>query len=350
MPSRFNYQPRTSDQWRKRESGSTYMGFALDSFTTFSPKKENWIRICPPTWENPQHYGLDIWVHYGVGPENATPLCLYKMGAGKCPICEAYDRATAAGREDAKELRPTRRVLVWIIDRKEEKKENRIKLWAMPQSVDVDISKICRDRITGELYQIDNPDAGYDLTFDKEGEKINTKYTGFQLLRQASAIEDDVLEYILKNPVQTTLSWRTYEEVAALFEGQPAPGSIAPPASVVASTSAPTPQPTVQTAPPPPVVQAPTTVQWPPEGWTAHPSAPGYYYKGQEVLNEEQLKAKFSAPPPPPVPPVPVTPPVVVTPPIVATTPVAQPAVPPTPPKGGDAAAALRARFSTGRA
>lgn len=32
-------------------------------------------------------------------------------------------------------------------------------------------------------------------------------------------------------------------------------------------------------------------VVFPPEGWLPHPSAPGYFYKGQQVLTEEQLRA-----------------------------------------------------------
>ena len=39
--------------------------------------------------------------------------------------------------------------------------------------------------------------------------------------------------------------------------------------------------------PPPPVVAK----AFPPSGWAAHPSAPGYFYKGQEVLSESQLRA-----------------------------------------------------------
>src|SRR5262249_13727852 len=33
---------------------------------------------------------------------------------------------------------------------------------------------------------------------------------------------------------------------------------------------------------------------WPPTGWKKHPTAAGWYYKGQEVLNEEQLRKRFS--------------------------------------------------------
>src|SRR5690606_8392219 len=52
-------------------------------------------------------------------------------------------------------------------------------------------------------------------------------------------------------------------------------------------------------APPPPVppapnesYMAPSAPVWPPEGWKAHPQSAGYFYKGQEVLTEAQLRAK----------------------------------------------------------
>lgn len=35
------------------------------------------------------------------------------------------------------------------------------------------------------------------------------------------------------------------------------------------------------------------------DGWQAHPTAPGYSYKGQEVLLNEEVAAKYPAPPPP---------------------------------------------------
>ena len=47
-------------------------------------------------------------------------------------------------------------------------------------------------------------------------------------------------------------------------------------------------------AAPPPVPAAPSAAApavFPPAGWTAHPT-PGYFYKGQEVLTEAQLRAQ----------------------------------------------------------
>jgi len=37
---------------------------------------------------------------------------------------------------------------------------------------------------------------------------------------------------------------------------------------------------------------APVANSFPPEGWIAHPSATGFYYKGQEVLSEADLRLK----------------------------------------------------------
>lgn len=40
------------------------------------------------------------------------------------------------------------------------------------------------------------------------------------------------------------------------------------------------------------VASTPPEKKFPPEGWLPHPSAPGYFYKDQEVLPEAALRAK----------------------------------------------------------
>lgn len=58
------------------------------------------------------------------------------------------------------------------------------------------------------------------------------------------------------------------------------------------------------TPPAPPVPAA----SFPPQGWTAHPTAPGYFYNGNDVLSEAELRAKSATPAAPTVPPAPQTP------------------------------------------
>lgn len=68
-------------------------------------------------------------------------------------------------------------------------------------------------------------------------------------------------------------------------------------ALVIAQTPAITPPPITPPVTPPenPPADTPpdgTITLWqPPEGWQPHPTSPGYFYKGQEVLTEEQLRA-----------------------------------------------------------
>lgn len=73
----------------------------------------------------------------------------------------------------------------------------------------------------------------------------------------------------------------------------------------VKSAFAKAPAPGSTSAPPAPGA---LSVDFPPAGWIAHPT-PGYFYCGQEVLSEADLRAKFPAAPPvstqPPAPPSP---------------------------------------------
>lgn len=95
-------------------------------------------------------------------------------------------------------------------------------------------------------------------------------------------------------------------DVTQMAFGQP-PGSVAapvaaPPAVVAQPPAAPAVPAAVVPPPAVPVVPAPAILApppvpavFPPAGWTAHPQAPGYFYKGQEVLTEADLRARQAA-------------------------------------------------------
>lgn len=236
----FKYRKRSTESVQKRseQQGGEYQGFIKDEFKTFRPKKgDNWVRILPPTWKDTEtygdHYGIEIFTHYGVGPDRASVLCVGKMPnpetgkLGKCPICAARAKLEAAGDEaEAKELRITKRVLVWVLDKKDPDKGPLA--WSMPWTLDRDIAKISIDKRTGDTYFIDHPEAGYDVTFEVEGEKQQTKYTGIQLARKKSAVDEEHLEFIAEHPLPDTLNYRSAKEVQALFEGGPEEDDDAP--------------------------------------------------------------------------------------------------------------------------
>jgi hypothetical protein len=180
---------------------------------------------------------LDVWLHQYIGPQQATVLCLLKHGKGKCPVCETYAAGEARGKDydELREFAAVRRVLVWFLNRKKEQEnpnQNCVEAWALPWKFDRDVSAICKDPITGELYQIDHPDMGFDLSFVKEGDQDRTTYGGAQLARRSTSVDDKWLDYVLANPLPDMLIWRSYEEVEVLLGGapteQPQPQSAPP--------------------------------------------------------------------------------------------------------------------------
>ena len=221
----FRYQQRTDEDMDRRASGagdgSTFEGFIMSEFRLYKPHSgDNYIRILPPTFEDPKHYGIDVWVHYGIGPDEASVICPKKMLNKPCPCCEARIVADKRGDTDlADDLKPTRRVLIWLLDMKEADRERKPILWPMGGSTDTDISKHAKDRETGKYRAVDHPDDGFNLSFDRTGEKLRTKYTGFQFNSKPSSVPDEALDYVMDHPLPTTLRWRDYDQIAGLFDG-----------------------------------------------------------------------------------------------------------------------------------
>ena len=189
----------------------------------WTPRKgDNRVRILPPTWPDPKHYGFDIFVHYGVGADRASYLDLDKMLGKPDPITEeVIELRRNPGDmtdEEIKAMDSKRRVGVWLIDRDEE--DEGVQFWAMPWTIDRDISVVSVDKATGEVLNIDDPEDGYDVEFRKDGEKRNTKYTGVSIARRSSRLGKDAwLKFAIDNPIPDQLQYFTYEEIAKTFGG-----------------------------------------------------------------------------------------------------------------------------------
>ena len=72
-PTRFEYRERDPKEAtaRANRSGGGFDTVIKDRFEQFKAKEgDHLIRFLPPTWENAEHYGLDIHVHNNVGPDN----------------------------------------------------------------------------------------------------------------------------------------------------------------------------------------------------------------------------------------------------------------------------------------
>ncbi len=204
----FVYKKRSSAQveakLRELKTGSGYQPFKSE-FTVWKPKDgDNIIRILPPTWENADHYGLILGIHFFIGPEKSSFICPYKFDRKPCPLCEKKERLEKMGnKKESDSYRATSRTLVWIIDRNEEAKGPQ--LWGMPLSkVDAKILETSQNKRTGERYPVDDPEEGYDIFVTKTGQMLTTEYT-IQIDRQSSPVDAKWVNFVVKNPLPFVL-------------------------------------------------------------------------------------------------------------------------------------------------
>lgn len=225
---RFQYKPRSAKvvEQRASQQGTMFDAIIKSQYKTFKPKKgENSVRIMPPTWEDADHYAMDVIVHRNVGPDNQSYLCL-KMQGKPCAICEErLDLVKHRESDAAKAIRPVDSRVAWVIDRDKEKEGPMV--WVFGWTMDKNIALLCRDRRTGEVLFIDDPEEGYDFSFSKDGEGIHTQYRGEQVDRRASPLHDrdkqaeEWLDYIMENPLTDVLNFYSYEHLMEVMHGKP---------------------------------------------------------------------------------------------------------------------------------
>ena len=225
--SGYSYQPRDADATRRRgeQGAKDFDKYLDDSVKMFKPNDgDNIIRFLPPTWEKPEHWGYDIHVHFGIGPDRQAYLCLHKMKGEACPICEERAQAIKDGDDAyAKELEPKRRVLVYLVDRDHEKEG--IQAWSMPWTLDRDIIKVTSDKRSGEVLNVDDPDQGYDVEFEKKGAKDRTEYLGVAIARRSSGLDNDkAMDFAVDNPLPSILKFYSYEHISTQFSGSSGAG------------------------------------------------------------------------------------------------------------------------------
>lgn len=230
--SGFTYKRRDASSVTKRkvQSGSSREGYLKQDIPIWSPKKGlNRVRILPPTWKGAEHYGLDVWVHYGVGMDNNTFVCLAKnpdlQDTELCPCCEARQHFQADGNDEAADiLQPRKRVLCYILDRQEEEKG--VQLWPMAYTIDRDIALQSNDDETNEVLFVDDPENGWDIQFSRDGEGQTTKYNAIKLFGKSGKpisrdveLQDEILEFIQENQLPDQIVIAEASHMEEVLEG-----------------------------------------------------------------------------------------------------------------------------------
>jgi hypothetical protein len=224
------YRPRTIEDAKKRQNQNSdrFDQLMENNLPLFKPVDgANRVRILPPTWDGADHYGLNVFIHYNVGPEKQRYLCLDKMKGERCPVCvEQMVEKNRPDKDDAvvRALSALKRVAAWVIDRKHE--IDGPQLWLMPKKMDDALTKQSYDDSTGELLRVEDPEEGFDILFTKEGQGINTDYIGTTIARRTSVLSEDAdvlqtwSEFLEAKPIPSLLRFYSFDRIYSQLTGQ----------------------------------------------------------------------------------------------------------------------------------
>jgi len=191
---------------------------------------DNRVRVLPPSWENAEHWGLDMFLHYGVGADNDAFLCRAKHNHddGRCPICEMLEQATTD--EERQQLKPKHRIGTYLISR--DKQEDGVLFWAMPFNLDRDFIAAAMDKFTREYFPPDDITAGYDHVFTRTGTGDRTRYSSVQIARTPSPLHADSkisqtwVDYIVAKPISSILKFYDYDFIKRQLLGSAAEDKV----------------------------------------------------------------------------------------------------------------------------
>lgn len=180
---------------------------------------DNFIAIIPPL-EDDIFWAKEIYVHYNVGVDGKAFLCPKKMANESCIICEDRKRIKERDVDDerVKELRPSLRYLVFVVDTTNSTTENEgIKWWDAPATVIDEITDMSANKRSGEIIDVSDPDDGRNIIFKRTGKGIGTRYGSVEL-ETRDPIPDSWLEVI---SFEEALQIINLEKIEAEYSGEP---------------------------------------------------------------------------------------------------------------------------------
>lgn len=202
----------------------------------FSPKEgRNRINIIPYTIKTKNHplvkrgefeigdkdYVMDIFTHRGVGPSEASVICLKSTYGKPCPICEYAAQLKKQGKEDeAGVLKPSRRVFYNVQDCK-----NPDKLLVFETShylFEKELIDEARDDEEGGFIDFADEESGKEIKFrcskvSKGGYEFN-EFKSFSFEDRDENIPDELLEAAIS--FDEIMNVPSYEEVEKILYGE----------------------------------------------------------------------------------------------------------------------------------
>lgn len=201
----------------------------------FSPQEgKNRINIIPYTIKTKNHplvkkgemdigdkdYVMDIFVHRGVGPSEASVICLKQNYGKPCPICEQADQFKKAGKEkEAGELKPSRRVFYNIEDCKN---PGSIKVFeASHYLFEKELIDEARDDEEGGFVDFADEESGKEIKFrcskTTKGNISFNEFKSFSFEDRDETLSDELIESAIS--FDEIMNVPSYEEAEKILFG-----------------------------------------------------------------------------------------------------------------------------------
>jgi hypothetical protein len=215
---------RTRAAKERDHKGLDYINSDLEQFVPLDG--DNCIRIVPPLAEDTMAnlWGVDAWTYYLTGKNFLSPTLFSKKARN--PAAEAYRKVKAEDPEEAKRLQlgGSKRTILFILDLNSGEKVPPLKIWAAPPSLIDEFIRVSKNRRTGQLIALEDPEEGKLIFFTRTGTGKTTDYNGVQLDSEPYPLDASLLEImplfseILVEPDQEEME-AALEEVLAGIGG-----------------------------------------------------------------------------------------------------------------------------------
>lgn len=225
QPTRFGVN---RDRIRERGSArprSKYDSIFINGVTRYTLKAgANTFRVVCE--EDAEHWAEIIHVHERIGTKQSTYLCPNKMSGGKkpCPVCDAAEDARRANdKEEYDALKDKERAVCYVVDRADEAAG--LKVYDMSWTRENEINIAAETKKGGALFFPD-PDNGYDITIQRSGTGLKTRYYGLQIDRESTPLlqsqrkQDALMEQVRKAPLKTLFKYYDPEYLADILNGK----------------------------------------------------------------------------------------------------------------------------------
>ena len=187
---RATAQERESEARKRTVSG---IGYVSSDIPIFKPVDgDNQIRIVPPLANDADAslWGLEVWTYF---INNRSWLSSKTFDSqAEDPIMSHFFDIREDNPEESQKFKGNKRYLMFLLDLNHDEPE--LKLWAAPPTLVDEFLGLAKNRRTGELIALEDPDEGCIIYFTKTGQGIGTRYTGIELDKEPYTLDDDLAE------------------------------------------------------------------------------------------------------------------------------------------------------------